>query len=126
MSTKRTTSAGNHDRGRRSTYTTWRSSDESLEAKIGKLIRPMPNGCWEWQASTATGGYGQSKTLTGQPVRVHRYVYETLVGPIPERHHLHHECENTRCCNPAHLTPMPAGDHIAHHAALRRKASERV
>jgi hypothetical protein len=101
-----------------STHTSRRSkgADRSVEARIGKRIEPQSNGCWLWVAGKS-GGYG-----THAAARiVHRFVYETLVGPIPEGHVLHHECETKDCCNPAHLTPMLPGDHTSHHARLRRE-----
>jgi hypothetical protein len=36
-------------------------------------------------------------------VRVHRWVYEVLVGPVPDGLVVEHLCEERRCCNPAHL-----------------------
>lgn len=83
--------------------------------KLGAQIDPQPNGCWLW-----TGGksYGYGKARDGL---AHRVVYEILKGPIPEGFVLHHECGDTACVRPKHLTPMSNGDHVAHHAALRRR-----
>ncbi|TDD77726.1 HNH endonuclease [Actinomadura rubrisoli] len=39
-------------------------------------------------------------------VVVHRFVYESLVGPIPEGLVLDHLCRVRACCNPAHLEPV--------------------
>jgi hypothetical protein len=36
-------------------------------------------------------------------VRVSRYYYEKLVGPIPEGMYVLHECDNPRCYNTRHL-----------------------
>lgn len=58
--------------------------------------------CWLWMAYTTPKGYGQ--TWTGERVTSsHRFVWETLVGPIPEGMVLDHWCEVPRCCNPDHL-----------------------
>lgn len=39
-------------------------------------------------------------------LRVHRVVYELLVGPIPEGLQLDHLCRNRVCGNPDHLEPV--------------------
>lgn len=90
---------------------------ESMETKIGKNIQPQANGCWLWKGNADE--YGLPGYLG---IVVHRFVYQTLIGPIPAEHVLHHTCENKGCCNPLHLVPMLNGDHISHHAALRRQA----
>lgn len=85
--------------------------------RIGTLIEPQANGCWIYNANP--NSYGQPSEH-GQTRRVHRYVYEILVGPIPADHDLHHTCETKGCCNPAHLTPLTRGDHMSEHQRLRR------
>ena len=96
---------------------TWQgpSREDARIDQIGASIEPHPLGCWLW-----TGGMSGEYGLTADGERAHRAVYEIMVGPIPEGLVLHHECEVKRCVNPAHLTPMTNGDHLAHHAALRR------
>lgn len=89
----------------------------SLETVVGGRVTVRPDGCWLYGDDPAK--YRAVETSTRGAVLVHRFVYETLVGPIPDGMVLHHECETPACCNPAHLTPMTNGDHIAHHAALR-------
>lgn len=90
------------------------------EERIGERIAKQPDGCWVYQGDVASESY-PGVNVNGDRVRVHRYVYQLLVGPIPDALVLHHECGNRHCCNPAHLVPMTNGDHISHHAALRRK-----
>ncbi len=43
-------------------------------------------------------------------VRVHRLVYEELVGPIADGAVLMHSCANRRCVKPNHLTPGTVQD----------------
>lgn len=95
----------------------WENRGVSPETRIGRQITPQPNGCWNWTAPIKDRPH---PTLHGKTVVGYRFVYETLVGPILTGHVLHHVCENPICCNPAHLVPMLNGDHVAHHAALRR------
>jgi hypothetical protein len=60
--------------------------------------------CWEW-TGVLRDGYGRiwedSRYQTA-----HRYVWETLVGLIPDGFVLDHLCRNTRCVNPDHLEPV--------------------
>lgn len=90
-------------------------------AVLGDKIEPQPDGCWLWTGRTDDAGYGQYQGhFAGiESHVVHRIVYHILVGPIPEDHHLHHECHNRACCNPEHLSPMTPSDHMSHHARER-------
>lgn len=65
------------------------------------------DGCWIWTgAGTRTaGGYGQAK-VRGKNALLHRWMYERLIGPVPEGLQLDHLCRTKRCCNPAHLEPV--------------------
>lgn len=62
-------------------------------------------------------GYGQYRTNEAN-LLVHRMAWETLVGPIPDGHHVHHACENRLCFNPEHLALLPPILHVRHHHAI--------
>jgi hypothetical protein len=66
-----------------------------------KLVRDDQTGCLVWTGSM-NDGYGQV-SVEGRMVRVHRFVYETLVGPIPEGLVIDHTCRNRACSNVQHL-----------------------
>ena len=70
-----------------------------------------PNGCWLWTRSTNVKGYG-TISWCGKICRVHRVVYELLVGKIKPQHDLHHkETCPKKCCNPEHMTEVPHDNH---------------
>lgn len=92
-------------------------NDDNIESRIGRSITPQPNGCWIFRNVEEI--YGSTREIS----RVHRFVYETLVGPIPQDHHLHHKCVTPACCNPAHLEPLTPAEHAAAHKKLRDQAA---
>lgn len=71
----------------------------NLPATIASRIRVTTAGCWEWTGPLTEKGYGKVY-WGGTTRRVHRVVWELLVGEIPEGLELHHKCEFEACCNP--------------------------
>lgn len=61
--------------------------------------------CWLWTGYTNSCGYGLIKTRgDNQRARVvHRVIYESLIGPLPEGMVLDHLCRVRRCVNPDHM-----------------------
>lgn len=88
------------------------SSDDSPETRIGRRVTVQPDGCWIYN---------------GEPTRygVHRFVYETLIGPIPPQYQLHHSCLTPGCCNPHHLRPVRQPQHRAIHALMESDEPDR-
>jgi hypothetical protein len=76
--------------------------------------RGYESPCWIWQGDTERNGYGRIYQ-DGKRHKAHRFMYERFVGPIPERHYLHHKCEQPLCVNPDHLTPKKPGAHLNGH-----------
>jgi len=114
MSTPRTRAPSNYQRGRGSAGAVSRSVDDSIEAKVGAHIQPQPNGCWLFNGRSDSYARHRMFGLTSA-VAVHRFVYETFVGPVPDGHHVHHKCETPGCCNPRHLVALTPKEHKAAH-----------
>jgi hypothetical protein len=77
------------------------SADEWLQYKGWAIT---PTGCWEAKVGRDPDGYGITK-FHGRHRRIHRFAYETWVGPIPEGLSILHSCDNPPCINPEHLSP---------------------
>lgn len=67
--------------------------------------------CWLWTSVTNEAGYGTMK-VRSKFWLAHRWVYEQLVGPIPEGLVLDHLCRVRHCVNPDHLEPVTTGENI--------------
>lgn len=62
-------------------------------------------------------GYGKvglppADGLPKRTAKVHRVVYEALVGPIPDGMVIDHLCRQPSCVNPAHLEPVTRRENV--------------
>jgi hypothetical protein len=95
----------------------------------------LGDGCWLWRGTTAKG-YGVFSVYVGKlktTVRVHRFAYEQMVGPIPAGMTIDHmchdssvcaggvDCPHRRCVNPAHLAVATIGENAGRSLRGRRK-----
>lgn len=81
-----------------------RTCAPAVERALAKVS--YEHGCWVFHGSRLPAGYGKIGSdggRAGRMVLVHRLMYETFVGPIPDGHDIDHLCRNTSCCNPIHL-----------------------
>ena len=58
--------------------------------------------CLAWVGNVDRYGYGVLRA-GGKLVRVHRYAWERVNGPIPDGLHVDHTCYRRNCVNVAHL-----------------------
>jgi hypothetical protein len=87
---------------------------ELLPLRVRRKIRfevrqpAVPGPCWIWQGCRdPKSQYGRVQ-VERRLWYTHRWVYETLVGAIPEGLHLDHLCRVRECCNPSHVEPVSA------------------
>ena len=95
----------------------------AITPPIGRLqahLKVMPDGCWEFQGSCNLRGYGViGKGRRGEGnVLTHRVMWEIVFGSIPKGLKVLHSCDNSPCCNPAHLF---LGTHDANMADMTAK-----
>ena len=83
----------------------------ALPEHLQRRIHPDPqNNCWICKCDP--------KNLyprifwNGRRYQVHRFVYQCLIGPIPEGKQMHHVCKNKHCCNPGHLEILTLREHL--------------
>lgn len=78
----------------------------AMERFVAK-VRVIPcGGCWEWTAYKNQDGYGQFTISHHNDAPAHRWYYEQVVGPVPDKLQLDHLCRNRSCVNPNHLEPV--------------------
>lgn len=79
---------------------------------IWSRIIKAPSGCWLWTSAINEKGYGHF-TVGGTKHSAHRFVYELLVGPIPEGLVIDHLCRVRNCVNPVHMQPVTNLENLA-------------
>jgi len=70
-----------------------------------------PDECWPWLGFIENHGYGRVRR-DGRFILAHRFVYEEMVGAIPDDLDLLHSCDSPPCCNPSHLFPGTHQDNM--------------
>lgn len=77
--------------------------------------------CWIWTGCQSRNGYGQFKVDGRRSSTVrkgpHVFAYEYFIGPVPDKHEVHHTCYNRACCNPLHLEAVSHRDNVTDRAS---------
>ena len=106
----------------------WQKPRTELPTVIDKRIIENEHGCWIWQATVRGGNlshsYGQA-WWGGKSEPAHRFVYERLIGDIPDGLILDHLCMVKPCVNPEHLEPATRNTNMQRWADAEREDRER-
>lgn len=80
-------------------------------ARFLKQAQPGPDGCWEWSGSMSRSGYGLF-SFAGRYHLAHRWIVETMRGPIARGLVVDHLCVNPKCVYPLHLEAVPQSENV--------------
>lgn len=92
--------------------------DREAERLWDKVDIRGDNECWPWKGGKTDRGYGRfhvrSVNGVSKMAYPHRWVWEAFSGQLlkPGLVIDHVGCENTSCCNPAHLSAVTQGQNV--------------
>ena len=77
----------------------------------GKIVQTPESGCWLWIGAVNHKDYG-CLHVNGRTMVAHRFIYTSLIGPIPNGLQLDHLCRVRSCVNPHHLEPVTCRENV--------------
>lgn len=103
-------------------------SDVAIASKrfFARLDMPV-DGCWEWQGTKCSDGYGNLYVKIGgkrKVVGTHRAAWALEMGDIPDGFQVLHRCDNPACCRISHLFLGTARDNMRDMVSKRRHSSQ--
>lgn len=73
--------------------------------RIARIVTVRADtGCWETPATK--GGTRAQIKCGGKPWTTYRFMFTVFYGSHATSLELSHDCANSRCCNPMHVTPI--------------------
>lgn len=76
--------------------------DEAFENRFWNRVNRTPLGCWTWNRSTNSGGYGKME-VAGRTVFAHRISAKLTLPDFSHELCVCHTCDNPPCVRPSHL-----------------------
>src|SRR3954470_23229007 len=82
------------------------------------MVQYCPSGCWEWTGAKSDG-YGLFSTSGAKgSMGAHRWIYESVMGPVAADLEIDHLCRNRACVNLAHLEAVTRQENISRRTAF--------
>jgi hypothetical protein len=94
---------------------------DPIERFHSKYIVNEETGCWEWNGTFQSTGYGFF-WYGNRNVYAHRYSYETFVSKISKNDVIMHLCDNPKCVNFNHLKSASQSDNMKDMVKKNRQA----
>lgn len=93
---------------------------------LEKVVVTRALGCWEWQGTISTKGYGRIYAY-GKPQQVHRLAYKLYIGDVPEGMVVDHKYVSQgcprHCVNPEHLQAVTSKENQENLSGARKNNS---
>lgn len=99
------------------TRRTYATPEESFLARTEPIVGDP--GCIIWTGALNSSGYGRM-SVKGRDILTHRYAWERVNGPIPERMLIDHMCWERSCVNVDHLRLATNQQNLQNRSGTRR------
>lgn len=112
----------------------WRANGDPTVSRAGEQPSPEKRfagqlerrgGCLVWTGSYCGSGYGQIR-VDGKRIKVHRYAWERVNGPVPQGMEIDHICHNRKCVDVCHLRLATREQNVSNRDGARRDSSTRI